>query len=204
LELPEALPKAPAITVPPHLLLVRPAAPVSTHTEALQNDTYGPLLQSLAENGIVVEELTPARLSRLTDRLQQGSIVDVLHFGGDIFWKDGKAYLQFEDRALNTKQAAALLAGVPLIVLGRAQVGIGDETMTSVASMISMAGALAVVGMQFTLEHEAEARFAEVMYTWLARGESLGRAVTLARQALYIEYGEQGYWYCPVLYLRSR
>nr|WP_255604552.1 sigma 54-interacting transcriptional regulator [Oscillochloris sp. ZM17-4] len=206
LELPEALPPAPTTDRKLQLLFVCPRSSLKDEDSAVEEGARQQALQPLTDSGVVVEELYPARLSKLTDRLQDRQPVDILHFYGHSFWRDDKAYLQFEDRALNARQAATLLASIPVIVLNTSRKGHihTSDLVTSIASMLSMAGVVTVIVMQFSLDSEAAARFSEIFYRGLAGGETIQQAVTNARQALYVEYDDGGYWYSPAVYLRSR
>jgi hypothetical protein len=58
--------------------------------------------------------------------------------------------------------------------------------------------------MQLSVRVDAALRFAEVLYHALAHGEPLQRAVSIARQALYVEEPDGASWYVPTLTINSR
>jgi hypothetical protein len=58
--------------------------------------------------------------------------------------------------------------------------------------------------MQLTVRINAATRFNEVMYRRIVNGESLPRAVVLARQALHFEEPDGASWYVPTLTIRAR
>src|SRR4051812_23653321 len=58
--------------------------------------------------------------------------------------------------------------------------------------------------MQLSVRVAAATRFAGVVYKGLARGDSVQRAVSQARQALYVEEGDGASWYVPTLTIRAR
>jgi DNA-binding NtrC family response regulator len=205
MDLPQGLPIAPSREQKLRLLAVGPSAgiPESLHVEEHNIRRTG--LQQLMDAGILVmEELYPATIDSLTDRLQDGAPVDILHFYGHGIWQDGLAHLAFDDGLLNANQLASLFKNIPLVVLfacRSATVGT-DDLFTGIAPMLSTQGIPAVVAMQFTVPVTAANRFASRLYTNLANGESLQTAVAKARQALYMKH--RASWYVPVLYIRSR
>jgi DNA-binding NtrC family response regulator len=205
IDLPQALPPARPSGKTLRLLAVCPAEgiPESLHEEEHQVRTEA--LRPLMDEGVLVmEELRPARIPALTDRLQEGEAVDILHFYGHGVWKEGKACLQFDDALLNASQLAALVSDIPLVVLHACRSGTiaADDLFTGIAPMLSAEGVATVVAMQFTVRVTAANRFSSVLYRNLAKGVSLQSAVAKARQALYVEHKES--WYVPVVYIRSR
>src|SRR4051812_10418464 len=58
--------------------------------------------------------------------------------------------------------------------------------------------------MQLTVRVAAATRFAGVVYRSLARGVSVQRAVSQARQALFVEESDGASWYVPTLTIRAR
>lgn len=205
LDIPQALPLPPATGRTLRLLAVCPAAGVPDHLYAAEESLRAAALGPLVEGGaLTIEEIRPATISSLTDRLLDGEPVDILHFYGHGFWKDGLAYLTFDDGVLNANQAATLFGDIPLVVLYACRSAtIGDDDMfTGIAPMLSAEGVTAVVAMQFTVGAQAANRFATIFYRNLAHGESVQMAVAKARQALYVEHRES--WYIPVVYIRSR
>jgi DNA-binding NtrC family response regulator len=205
IDLPQALPLVPVTGRTLRLLAVRPSKGIPDELYTDEQANLARTLEPLTKAGLlVVEELHPAYKSSLTDRLQDGDSVDILHFYGHGAWIDGAAYLQLDDGMLNANQLAALIGDIPLVVLHAcrsATVGAND-LFTGIAPMLSAEGVAMVVAMQFTVSVEAANRFAVVFYRNLAKGESLQTAVVKARQALYAEYRQS--WYVPVVYIRSR
>ncbi|NJN68137.1 MAG: CHAT domain-containing protein [Chloroflexaceae bacterium] len=205
LDLPQSLPPARVSGRTLRLLAVGPETGISEAVHAEERQIRTEALQPLVNDGLLVaEELRPAQVRLLTDRLQDGDPVDILHFYGHGIWKDGKAHLQFDDALLNASQFAALVSDIPLVVLYACRSGMGavDDLFTGIAPMLSAEGVAMVVAMQFTVRITAANRFASVLYRNLAKGESLQSAVAKARQALYVEHPES--WYVPVVYIRSR
>jgi CHAT domain-containing protein len=205
IDLPQALPTPQTTRSTLRLLAVCPAAgiPEQIHTE--EQRIRREALQPLIDEGMLeMEELHPARVSALTDRMQDGQPVDILHFYGHGIWQNGKAHLQFDDALLNASQIAALVGDVPLVVLHACRSGTieVDNLFTGIAPMLSAEGVATVVAMQFTVRITAANRFSSVLYRNLAKGESLQTSVAKARQALYVEHPES--WYVPVVYIRSR
>lgn len=187
------------------LLAVCPTTGVSEELHRAEAQGRAQALQPLvADNLLTIEELRPAFISSLTDRLEDGPPVDILHFYGHGGWQNGAAFLQFDDGRLSSNQVAALVSDVPLIVLHACRSGnVGEESMfTGIAPLLSIEGVAAVVAMQFSVEVKAANRFSAVLYRHLARGVSLQTAVAKARHILYIEHKSS--WYVPVVYLRSR
>jgi hypothetical protein len=205
IDLPQGLPIVPKRDKKLRLLAVCPSAGIPDELHAEEHTIRLTGLQPLIDSGsLVIEELRPVRISELTDRLQDGEAVDILHFYGHGVWKNGLANLAFDDGLLNANQLASLFKNIPLVVLfacRSATVG-ADDLFTGIAPMLSTQGIPAVVAMQFTVPVAAANRFASRLYTTLANGETLQIAVAKARQALYMEHKES--WYVPVVYIRSR
>jgi DNA-binding response OmpR family regulator len=186
------------------LLAVCPSAGIPDELHEEEQQIRAEALQPLIDTGVLVtEELRPAYISALTDRIQDGEAIDVLHFYGHGLWKNGCAYLQFDDGLLSASQLAALLGDIPLVVLHACRSGsVGsDDLFTGIAPMLSAEGIPMVVAMQFTVRVDAALRFSSVLYRNLAIGKSLQTAVAKARQALFVQYRES--WYVPVVYIRS-
>jgi DNA-binding NtrC family response regulator len=205
INLPQALPTAPATSQTLRLLAACPRAgiPEELHREEHQIRTQA--LQPLSQEGMIrIEDVRPVRISDLTDRLQDGEPIDIFHFYGHGIWKNDTAYLQFDDGLLSANQLAALLGNTPLVVLHacRSATVAEDDLFTGIAPMLSAEGVPTVVAMQFTVSIQAANRFSQVLYRNLARSESVQTAVAKARQALYLEHKES--WYVPVVYIRSQ
>lgn len=103
-------------------------------------------------------------------------------------------------------QAAQLFSGARMVLLHACQGAMAGEAglLTGVGPAISAAGVPAVVAMQLTVRVGAALRFAEVLYRAMAHGEPLQRAVSRARQALYVEEPDGASWYVPTLTINSR
>jgi CHAT domain-containing protein len=205
IDLAQALPPVPTVGQKLRLLAVCPKKGIPDELHAKEQAIRAKALQPLIDAELLhTEELHPVLRSDLTDRVQNGDRIDVLHFYGHGIWDNGLAYLHFDDGLLSANQLATLLGDIPLVVLHACRSGtIGaDDMFTGIAPMLSAEGVAAVVAMQFTVSIEAANRFSAVLYNNLARGESLQTAVAKARQALYVEHKES--WYVPVLYIRSR
>lgn len=205
LDIPQAVPPPTSIRSQLRLLAVCPQSgiPDDVHWEEskIRNEAFRPMIDA---NLLQVEELRPARITDLTDRLQDGEAVDILHFYGHGIWKDGVAHLRFDDGMLSANQIATLVGDIPLVVLHACRSGtVGSNNLFSgIAPIISAEGIGAVVAMQFTMSIKAANRFAQILYRNIAKGVSLQVSVAKARQALYTEHPES--WYVPVLYIRSR
>jgi DNA-binding NtrC family response regulator len=205
-DLPQAIPPTPSLNKNLRLLAVCPGAgiPESLHME--EEKQRKTAFKSLIEAGLIsIEECHPAYISDLTDRLQDDSHpIDILHFYGHGVWRQGTAYLTFDDGELSGSQFAALVGDIPLVVLHACRSGMisTDDLFTGIAPVLSAEGVGAVVAMQFTVSVKAANRFSAVLYRNLAEGETLQIAVAKARQALYVEHRQS--WYVPVVYIRSR
>jgi DNA-binding NtrC family response regulator len=205
IDLPQGLPISPIQDKKLRLLAVCPSAGIPDELHMEEHSIRFTGLQPLTQAGtLVIEELRPARISELTDRLQDGEAVDILHFYGHGVWQDGMAKMTFDDGFLNANQMASLFRNIPLVVLFacRSATVATDDLFTGIAPMLSAQGIPAVVAMQFTVPVTAANRFASRLYTTLANGETLQTAVAKARQALYMQHKES--WYVPVVYIRSR
>jgi DNA-binding NtrC family response regulator len=205
LDVPQAVPPAPIMGRKLRLLAVCPTKGIPDHIHGDEKSGRTEALQPLAEADILtIEELRPAPIDALTDRLQEGEPVDIMHFYGHGIWQHGQAYLQFDDGLLSASQLTTLIADIPLVVLYACRSGtVGpDDLFTGIAPTLSAAGVSVVVAMQFTIGIQAANRFSMVLYRNLARGESLQTAVAKARQALFV--GHKKSWYVPVVYIRSR
>jgi CHAT domain-containing protein len=136
-----------------------------------------------------------------------------VHFYGHGRYQDGAGALLFDDddggeRWVGAAQLATALgtAQARLLLLHACQSAmISDKgLLTGVAPALSAAGVPAVIAMHLTVRVPAATRFAEIVYRNLARGASLQRAVSLARQALYVEEHDGASWYVPTVMIRTR
>jgi DNA-binding NtrC family response regulator len=205
IDLPQPLPPKPAPRETLRLLAVCPSNGIPETLHAEEQMVRAKAFQPLVDAGLlIVEELHPVYKSDLTDRLQDGPSVDILHFYGHGVWEGGTANLKLDDGLLSASQLASLFGDIPLVVLHACRSGtVGtDDLFTGIAPMISAEGVSAVVAMQFTVSVRAANRFSAVLYRNIAKGESLQVSAAKARQALYMEYKDS--WYVPVVYIRAR
>jgi hypothetical protein len=166
----------------------------------------------LMQSGIVeMEELNPATPARLVDRIQAGPRVDIVHFYGHGRYTAGAGALLLDEKDgghcwVGAERLATLLGTARLIMLHACQSAMSSDKglLTGVAPALSAAGVPAVVAMQLTIRVTAATRFAEVVYRSLAQGSSLQRAVSLARQALFVEESDGASWYVPTVTIRAR
>jgi hypothetical protein len=158
-----------------------------------------------------IEELNPATPSTFVDRIQAGPPVDIVHFYGHGRYKDGQGELLFDDPSggeywLRADRLGVLPPSMRLVLLHACQSSTISEEglLTGVAPALSAAGVPAVVAMQLTIRIPVATRFAGIVYRSLARGDSVQRAVSLARQALYVEERDGVSWYVPTVTIRAR
>lgn len=205
IDLPNAVPPPPVAGRSLRLLAICPSAGLDAqHAAANQAELMSALKQVVAQQLVEVEQLTPTDRRTLTDRLQEGERVDILHFVGATTYQGQQPLLHFDDGTLSADRLASIVGDIPLIVLQASNTAtLAHDTMsTAFAPVLSAEGVAAVVAMQAAISPAAGARFAAKLYANLARGEALQTAVARARQALYVEFPES--WYVPVLYIRSR
>jgi len=177
---------------------------------AERTSTWAPLI---ANGDVVIEAIGPATRRALVDRMLSGPPPDIIHFVGHGRYADGEGWLVLDrpepdgqwDR-VPASQLPLLFGDTRLVVLCACQGGMVGEggLLTGVAPALSAAGVPAVVAMQLTVRTTAATRFSEVMYSALARGESVQRAVVQARHALYVEEADAASWYVPTLTIRAR
>jgi len=206
--LPPSRPRAGALRI----LAITPHAGIEPdqreRERAERTASWAPLI---ASGEVVMEELGPATRRDLVDRLLTGPAPDIIHFVGHGRYADGEGWLILDrpdggwDR-VPAHRLLPLFGDTRLVVLCACQGGMVGEggLLTGVAPALSAAGVPAVVAMQLTVRATAAARFSEVLYRALARGESVQRAVVQARQALYIEEADAASWYVPTLTIRAR
>jgi hypothetical protein len=193
------------------ILVIAPHASVPTAVHEEERESRRRTFANLEQAGsVVLEELKPASLKALVDRLQSGPPVDILHFYGHTRYRDRQGALLFDthddnERWVSVDRIAALLGDVRLVLLQQNMASLDGAMLPAVvATGLSVAGARAVVTLQLPLRSRLAARFAAVVYRELARGTSVQRAVSLGRQALYVEAEDAGNWYIPTLTIRSR
>lgn len=211
LDLDEALPQSSRPGTTLRLLAIAPLAQVPEKVRQEERAARTAWAELIRLGNVTMEELSPATPKGLVDRIQGRPPVDILHFYGHGRYKDGHGALLFDavgggETWLDEKKLTASLGEARLIILHACQSAmVGSEgLLTGVAPALSAAGVPAVVAMQLTIRVAAAARFAEVFYRSLARGESVQNAVSQARQALYVEESDGASWYVPTLTIRAR
>jgi CHAT domain-containing protein len=212
LDLAQALPPPRTSGRPLRILAVRPQAGIpDTIRQAEHAARHAALSGLVAAGTLVVEELRPASLAALVDHIQQGPPPDILHFYGHGRYQNNTGALLFDAPGggqtwVDAARLTALLGDVRLVMLHACQSAMigAAGLLTGIAPALSAAGVPAVIAMQLTVRVAAATRFAGVVYRVLAQGASVQRAVSLARQALYVEEDDGASWYVPTLTLRTR
>jgi CHAT domain len=214
LDLPQALPPPADPGTSLRILAVEPKAGVPEAAwraeRAARRNAWGDLERA---NEIEAEELEQTTSSGLVDRIQSYPPVDIVHFYGRGRYQNGQGALLFDTEEggetwVTADRLATLLSNTRLVLLHASKSAMfGNEgLLTGVAPALSAAGVSAVVAMQLTISDRAATRFAAVVYHQLAQGLSVQRAVSLDRQALYVEQdqADSASWYVPTLTIRSR
>jgi hypothetical protein len=212
LDLPQAVPPLPAEQVPLRVLALVPHAGVPAGVRQEERRARLAAWQSLVDAGYVeVREVSPVSREALVDALQGGPAPDVIHYYGHGRYENGTGELLLDspdggEAWTDASSLAAVLGGVRMVVLFACQgamVGARNDLLTGLAPALSAAGVPIVLGMQLTVRVSAATRASSVMYRALVAGWSVQRAVSLVRQALYVEESDRASWYVPVLYVRS-
>jgi len=194
------------------VLMVAPYARIPEKQRAEEQQARRRAFAELEQAGVVrLEEYSPATVGGLVDRLQSGPPVDILHFYGHSRYQNNQAALLFDtisgdETWVDADRFVVLLGAVPLLLLHSAQSGLFDDEdlPTGVGPALSAAGIHTVVALQLPLRLQIGLRFATIVYRELARGMAVQRAVSQARQALYVEEEDGISWYVPTLTIRSR
>jgi hypothetical protein len=212
LDLPQALPGPRPHTLPLRILALVPHAgipePLREQEQHARRRAWQPLLDS---GQVTMEELGPVTRQALVDRLQREPLPDVVHYYGHGCYRNGGGALLLDEADsgecwTNAEALAALLGSVRMVTLFACQGAAVDHThslLSGVAPALSAAGVPIVVGMQTSVRVAAATRASGVMYRALAAGWSVQQALSLARQALYVEENDRASWYVPVLYIRT-
>jgi hypothetical protein len=212
LDLPHALPAPRAHREPLRILALSPAADIPAAVREEERRARHAVWQPLLQSGRVqMDELGPVTREALVDRLQTRPLPDVIHYYGHGRYTDGEGALLLDSADggpcwTSASTLMALLGGVRMVVLFACQgamLGPASGLLTGVAPALSAAGIPLVLGMQFTVRVRAATRASGVMYRALAAGWSVQQAVSLVRQALYVEENDRASWYVPVLYVRA-
>ncbi len=194
-----------------HILVLAPRAGMAPHVRAQSQHSRTVALQHLEQHGLaLVEQLAVTTPAGLVDRLQSWPPVDILHFVGHGRYEAGQGALLFDDETtgevwLPAESLAILLGETQLVLLEACQSGMlgANGKWNGVAAALASAGTLAVIAMQLSINAAMAARFSAVVYTRLAHGESIQRAVDQGRQALYAEEQAGLSWFVPTLTLRA-
>jgi hypothetical protein len=143
-----------------------------------------------------------ATLPALLAGLRRG--VDVWHFAGHgaesgLLFADAQNRLALADAGTLGQLLAG--EGLRLAVLNACRAGAGGGQAASVAGALVRAGIPAVVAMQAEIGETAAQAFAAAFYDAIAVGQSVDRALTAGRKAIWaVGTGE---WWIPALYMRT-
>lgn len=210
LDLPQALPPPAPPGSSLRILAVTPKAGVPKEVRAAEQKARTDAWADLIKDGLVeMEELQQTTPAGLLDRIQDDPPIDIVHFYGRGRYQIGQGGALLFDAADDREvwviadKLAGLFSTARLVMLHAAQSSMSDDAglLTGVAPALSAAGVPAVVAMQLTVSDKAATRFAAVVYRSLARGDSIQRAVSQGRQALYVDDSS---WFVPTLTIRSR
>jgi hypothetical protein len=212
LDLQQALPPPHTLGQTLRILAVAPNAAIPPEVRAEERQARTNAWAKLQADGkVALEELSPALVTDLVDRIQNGPPVDILHFYGHGRYKNGRGELLFDapgdgNAWVAAERLAALLGQTRLVMLHACKSGTVGEAglLTGVAPALIAANAPMVVAMQLTVQMDAATRFAGIVYNDLARGRSIQEAVSRGRQALFVEATDGASWYVPTLTIRSR
>lgn len=212
LDLAQAVAQPVPHTPPLRILALAPRAGISRHIRDEERRARQTAWKPLIESGqVVMDELDPVTPQSLVDALQTRPMPDVIHYYGHGRYANGTGALLLDSQTggacwTDASVLMALLGGVRMVVLFACQgamVGYTNDLLTGIAPALSAAGIPIVVGMQFTVRVRAATRASGVMYRALVAGWSIQQAVSLVRQALYVEETDRASWYVPALYIRA-
>jgi hypothetical protein len=212
LDLPQALPAPRPYRLPLHILALTPRAGKGNSQRAAEQHARRRAWQPLLDSGqVAMEELDNVTRQTLVDRLQREPLPDIVHYYGHGRYHEGSGALLLDgpDDAgcwTDASALAAVLGRVRMVALFACQgaaVNWPHSLLSGVAPALSAAGVPIVVGMQVSVRISAAIRASSVMYRALAAGWSIQQAISLARQALYVEENDRASWYVPTLYIRT-
>jgi tetratricopeptide (TPR) repeat protein len=159
-------------------------------------------IDQAAPGRIVVEFLRPATLKKLHERLKNDDLpaVDIVHFDGHgVFSIDdknpqGMGYLLFEDQGSKLDKISAEMLGdilqekrVSLVMLSAcesAKLATEADALGCVAARLIHCGIPAVLAMTYSVLTTTTEQLFGKFYGKLAKGESMGTALAIARQDL--------------------
>jgi hypothetical protein len=212
LDLPQALSSARPYSMPLRILALVPRAGIPAPLREQEWQARRRIWQPLLDSGqVAIEEPGPVTRQALVDRLQREPLPDVVHYYGHGRYHEGSGALLLDGADggecwTDASALAAVLGGVRMVALFACQGAAVDHAHslhTGVAPALSAAGVPIVVGMQVSVRVQAAIRASGVMYRALVAGWSVQQALSLARQALYVEENDRASWYVPVLYIRA-
>lgn len=185
-------------------------------------------LGDLADFTLLTEPTFPAVLTALREAEKRwGEPYHVIHFDGHGAYSEEQSQgaLCFEKPDQNERltrrdseliyadQLRASLSGstIPLVVLNACQSGQGGvDPASSIAGALLNCGVRSVVAMSHTVLVETARRLVTAFYTALAQGETVGKAMRVARQSLALDKKRGHYlgagelelhdWFVPQLY----
>jgi hypothetical protein len=213
LDLAQALPPPRPQHTPLRVLVLAPHAGIAEHVRRSEQQARQAAWKPLVESGHMhVNEISLVTRQVLVDALQSGPTPDVIHYYGHGRYEAGEGALLLDAPGggecwTSASSLMPLFGGVRMVVLFACQgasVGQAQHVLTGVAPALSAAGVPVVVGMQFSVRVRAATRASSVMYRALVAGWSVQRAVSLIRQALYVEENDRASWYVPVVYIRAQ
>jgi hypothetical protein len=210
-------PAAPSVLRPPLRILVVVCQPADAPALSAATEARG-LVDAWSDQGDVsVEVLSVSDLSAL-DRAWDRRRFDCLHFIGHGLAPSGSrdGYLVLggagagERSRATARQLAATLRGreLPRLVVlnacdsGRISGSCRPDPFASFAAGLLVEGIPALVAMRLPVLDSAATAFSRDFYRSLALGESLDRAVSAGRLAIYRESPDSIDWAVPALYSR--
>ena len=216
LDLAQAVPPARTGGKPLRVRAIAPHAGMAQAARAAELASRTAAWAPLANSGAValLPELSPATSEGVATTLRTGGPLDVLHFVGQGYVKDGEGHLLL-DRAdgnwaptpVSQLAPAITDAGVSLVVLAACQsasvAGVDGSMLGGVAPALIAHGVPMVVAMQLTVRQDAANAATRVIYEQLAAGSSVQAAVAKARLHLWTSEPDRASWYVPTLYART-
>jgi hypothetical protein len=210
------------------LLALSPQAGTPDTIRQAEREAREKSWQQLKDRGLLEwDELSPVTARELDDWLRNHPRPDIVHYFGHGIYREDEGYLMFdkagkpgEYELVSASHLRTLLGGIRLIFICACQsamvLDLADESeddednedskgnlLSGVAPALNSVSE-AVVAMQLTVPITAATTFQEVFYEELARGRSLQAAVADGRRTLFVTEGENGNWYVPTLYIRTR
>ncbi len=203
---------SPDLRVPIRILVVTasPCDLPGLNVEAEQARIVAALGPLIRRGDVVVDSLIRASKQSLQAALSKG--VDVFHYVGHASRSDvlTALYLENDHRQsmpITVEQLSTLLAdgGTTIAVLNACQTAnMGPlEVPCGIGASLARSGIPVVIGMRDQMPDAASIIFAERFYGDLADGLPVEGALTEARKAMMLEYGQKAeIWSQPVLFTR--